>query len=89
MLESKLNYYLPRCQHPPPAPNYKNSLYEGRWYEMGRVSEEYLRLSQVSHNKVICYNLLTPVNTFEALSYIYVQLVSRFHCYCAETFWDR
>merc|ERR1711884_984004 len=26
-----------RCQHPPPAPNYKNSLYEGRWYEMGRI----------------------------------------------------
>ena len=38
IIKSKLNYYLPRCQHPPPAPNYKNSLYEGRWYEMGRVS---------------------------------------------------
>ena len=26
-----------RCQHPPPAPNYQNSLYQGRWYEIGKV----------------------------------------------------
>ena len=26
-----------RCQHPPPAANYQNSLYQGRWYEIGKV----------------------------------------------------
>eukprot|EP00093_Oithona_nana_P011947 11947.XXX_342027_340409_1 [CDS] Oithona nana genome sequencing. len=26
-----------RCQHPPPAPNYQNSLYQGRWYEIGKI----------------------------------------------------
>lgn len=25
------------CSHPPPAPNYSNDLYQGRWYEIGKV----------------------------------------------------
>ena len=28
-----------KCLHPPPAANYQNSLYEGRWYEIGKVYE--------------------------------------------------
>ena len=28
-----------KCQHPPAAPNFKNSLYAGRWYEIGKVSD--------------------------------------------------
>ena len=27
-----------RCKHPQVASNYKNSLYAGRWYEIGKVS---------------------------------------------------
>merc|ERR1711971_459490 len=26
-----------RCNHPPPAENYSNSLYQGRWYEIGKI----------------------------------------------------
>merc|ERR1711997_331262 len=26
-----------RCLHPPPAENYMNSLYQGRWYEIGKI----------------------------------------------------
>merc|ERR1719474_1988882 len=25
-----------KCLHPPPAPTYSNSLYAGRWYEVGK-----------------------------------------------------
>merc|ERR1712142_322486 len=25
-----------KCLHPPPAPNYSNALYSGRWYEVGK-----------------------------------------------------
>ena len=25
-----------KCQHPAPAPDYSNSLYAGRWYEVGK-----------------------------------------------------
>merc|ERR1711892_61281 len=25
-----------KCLHPPPAPNYSNELYSGRWYEVGK-----------------------------------------------------
>ena len=25
-----------KCQHPPAAPAYSNSLYSGRWYEVGK-----------------------------------------------------
>ena len=25
-----------QCQHPPPSPHYNNSLYSGRWYEVGK-----------------------------------------------------
>eukprot|EP00091_Calanus_sinicus_P019066 TRINITY_DN4617_c0_g1_i4.p1 TRINITY_DN4617_c0_g1~~TRINITY_DN4617_c0_g1_i4.p1 ORF type:complete len:126 (-),score=23.01 TRINITY_DN4617_c0_g1_i4:336-713(-) len=25
-----------KCLHPPPSPNYSNSLYSGRWYEVGK-----------------------------------------------------
>ncbi|KAF2350532.1 Lipocalin/cytosolic fatty-acid binding domain, partial [Trinorchestia longiramus] len=28
------------CAQPPPASNYANRLYEGRWYEMGRVQTQ-------------------------------------------------
>ena len=29
-----------RCKHPQVASNYKNSLYAGRWYEIGKVSNK-------------------------------------------------
>merc|ERR1712012_553197 len=25
-----------QCQHPPPSPHFNNSLYSGRWYEVGK-----------------------------------------------------
>merc|ERR1719150_3447659 len=25
-----------KCLHPPPAPDYSNNLYAGRWYEVGK-----------------------------------------------------
>ena len=25
-----------KCLHPPPSPNFNNSLYAGRWYEVGK-----------------------------------------------------
>lgn len=27
------------CRHPPPSPDYSDSLYQGLWYEIGRVTE--------------------------------------------------
>ena len=32
-----------RCGHPPAAENFKNSLYEGRWYEIGKVRKTRLK----------------------------------------------
>jgi lipocalin len=26
-----------KCRHPQPAPNYRNDLYQGRWFEIGKV----------------------------------------------------
>jgi hypothetical protein len=30
------------CMHPPPVPGFSNTLYQGRWYEVGTVREVYI-----------------------------------------------
>ena len=40
-----------RCNHPPPAENYANSLYQGRWYEIGKVIYIFFNLLKQNSNK--------------------------------------
>ena len=49
-----------RCQHPPPAANYQNSLYQGRWYEIGKVINQSPKFSTQFSAKATFSAFLKP-----------------------------